>query len=60
MKLTGEQKIKAPRDIVFAALNDPEILQRIAGAEAYVLVHAEEGFDAQSSKGFPEVTLWEN
>ncbi len=27
MKLTGEQKIKAPRDIVFAALNDPEILE---------------------------------
>jgi len=27
MKLTGEQKIKAPRDIVFAALNDPEILK---------------------------------
>lgn len=28
MKLTGEQKIKAPRDIVFAALNDPDILQK--------------------------------
>lgn len=27
MDLKGEQIIKAPRDIVFAALNDPEILQ---------------------------------
>ena len=28
MKLAGEQKIRAPRDVVFAALNDADILQK--------------------------------
>lgn len=28
MKLAGEQRISAPRDVVYRALNDPDILQR--------------------------------
>lgn len=35
MKMQAEQRIGAPRDIVFAALNDPDVLKRcIPGCEA--------------------------
>ncbi|KQV84141.1 carbon monoxide dehydrogenase subunit G [Rhizobium sp. Root1220] len=38
MDLTGEERISAPRDVVWAALNDPEILKRcIPGCQALEL-----------------------
>ena len=38
MELTGEQLIPAPRDKVWAAINDPEILRQcITGAETVTL-----------------------
>ncbi len=47
MKLTGEQKIKAPREIVFAALNDPEILKESIPGCQTLTKHSDKEFEAE-------------
>ena len=47
MKLAGEQKIKAPRDIVFAALNDPEILKESIPGCQTLTKHSPTEFEAE-------------
>lgn len=47
MKMTGEQKIKAPRDIVWAALNDPEVLQKSIPGCKSLTKHSDTDLEAE-------------
>ena len=47
MKMTGEQKINAPRETVWAALNDPEILQKSIPGCKSLTRHSDTGLEAE-------------
>jgi len=48
MEMSGEQRIPAPRSVVWEALNDPEVLKAsIPGCESLERNEAGDGFDAQ-------------
>lgn len=48
MEMSGEQRIPAPREVVWEALNDPEVLKAsIPGCESLERNEAGDGFDAQ-------------
>lgn len=48
MEMSGEHRIPAPRDKVWAALNDPEVLKQcIPGCESLDTNEAGDGFDAR-------------
>ncbi|MGI9483212.1 MAG: SRPBCC family protein [Hyphomicrobiales bacterium] len=47
MKLSGQQKIDAPRDFVYAALNDPDVLKAsIPGCKSLTKT-SDDGFEAE-------------
>ena len=48
MEMSGEQRIPAPREVVWEALNDPEVLKAsIPGCESLERNEADDGFDAK-------------
>jgi len=48
MEMSGEQRIPAPRAVVWEALNDPEVLKAsIPGCESLERNEADDGFDAK-------------
>lgn len=49
MDMTGSQRIEAPRDVVWAALNDPDVLRQcIPGCDSFE-VHGENGYKAKAT-----------